>query len=97
MGMKVTIKSYVVAEKDLFSEKVNFLLWPYKPTEDNGIVLVRETEVEIEVPDDFDIRPSQIAALQKKEQELRAKFAAAVTEIHRQISELQAIGCEVSA
>ena len=95
--MKVTLTSYVAAQQNPWDEEVKFLIWPYKPDGNNGLAFVREIEVETEVPDNFDMRPSQIATLQKKEQELRAQFAAAVTEIHRQISELQAIGCEVSA
>ena len=45
----------------------------------------------VEIPADFDPRPTQIEALEAKRKELQAQFAAAVTEINRQISQLQAI------
>jgi hypothetical protein len=63
----------------------------YECTSDKDIVFVGTTDVTFEVPDDFDPRPAQVKALQEKERELRAQFAAAVTEIQRQISQLQAI------
>jgi hypothetical protein len=66
-------------------------LMPYQSEGDNKRIFVGTAEVTFEVPDDFDPRPAQVKALQAKEQELRAQFAAAVTEIHRQISQLQAI------
>lgn len=40
---------------------------------------------------DFDPRPDQIKQLEEQRAELRAKFAQAVMEIDRRISELQAI------
>ena len=54
-------------------------------------VFVCKAEVTFEVPDDFDPRPVQIKALEAKKRELQAQFSAAVTELNRQISELQAI------
>ena len=45
----------------------------------------------VEIPADFDPRPEHIKALEAKRKELQAQFAAAVTEINRQISQLQAI------
>ena len=44
----------------------------------------------------FDPRPIQIQALEAKRKELQAQFAAAVTEIQRQINELQAIEMEAA-
>jgi hypothetical protein len=66
-------------------------LQAYKLENDKSRIFVGTAEVTFEVPDNFDPRPAQVKALQAKELELRAQFAAAVTEIHRQISQLQAI------
>ena len=63
---------------------------------DNVCSLVGPVEVTFEVPDDFDPRPAKVAALEAKKQEIRAKFAAAVTDIDRRISELLAITNEVA-
>ena len=95
--MKVTIKGGIYAKQYYSGDKINFTFFDFNPSDAGGWIRVMDHEFEAEVPDSFDIRLGQVAALQKKEQELRAQFAAAVTEIHRQISELQAIACEVSA
>lgn len=47
--------------------------------------------ITVEAPDDFDPRPQQIKSLHDQREELHAKFAAAVREIDRRLSELQAI------
>lgn len=61
-------------------------------------VLIAPHEFTFEVPDDFDPRPQLVAALKVKRGNLRAEFAAACTEIERQISQYQAIECsEVTA
>ena len=53
-----------------------------------GRVMVMAHEFEIEVPDNFDPRPQQVAQLQAEQQKVRAEFAARITDIERQISEL---------
>jgi hypothetical protein len=68
-------------------------LLPFAPEHagDSWGVGVREHSVEVEIPDDFDPRPIQVAALEKQKQEIRAKFAAAVKEIDDRIASLLAI------
>jgi hypothetical protein len=66
-------------------------LWPVKVDENERRFFVSEQTVEVEVPDNFDPRAKQIAALEERKREMTAKFQAAVTEINRRISELQAI------
>ena len=61
---------------------------------DRYYTYVKPVEIEVEVPENFDPRPGKIAALQAEEEELRAAFAARVTEIQREISKLQAITYE---
>ena len=60
-------------------------------------VPVMPHEFTVEVPADFDPRPGMVAALQEKKEKARAEFAALVVSIDRQINELLAIECEVSA
>lgn len=67
-----------------------FLLMGCDMTE-YGYVLVGSTEVNFEVPDNWDPRPAQIAALQEKQRAAGAAFATLTIEISRQISELSAI------
>lgn len=58
---------------------------------DRTRIFVGAVEVSFDVPADFDPRPAQVKALEAKRRELEAQFAAAVVEINRQISQLQAI------
>jgi hypothetical protein len=50
-----------------------------------------EHEFEVEVPDNFDPRPGQVAALEAKKKEIQAEFAAKVKQIEDQINSLLAI------
>ena len=49
------------------------------------------------MPDSFDPTADQIAALEKKKQELSAEFTKSVQAINAQLSRLQAITNEVTA
>jgi hypothetical protein len=50
-----------------------------------------EHEFEVEVPDNFDPRPGQVAALEAKKEEMRADFAKRVKDIDDKINSLMAI------
>ena len=56
-----------------------------------GCVLIKPLDVEVDVADDFDPRPQQIAALREKQSKAAADFHVMNTEIMRQINELQAL------
>ena len=58
---------------------------------DKGTALIREHQFEVDVPDDFDPRPALIENLRAIEKKAMADFQLKVTEIRRQISELEAI------
>ena len=97
--MKVTVKGFVFWKKGYQEEGV-FELLPWDCREWNeivrdGRVFVKEHTTEIEVPDDFDPRQQQVAALEAEKQKARAEFHARVTEIDRQIQSLLAIEHEV--
>lgn len=92
--MKVTIKGFIVAKQYEWEDAPTFSHVNFDPR-DCGLddyIVVREHEFDVEVPDDFDVRPYQIEALEKKKQELREKFAMAVKELDDRISSLLAIG-----
>jgi arylsulfatase A-like enzyme len=63
----------------------------------DGRVHVAEYSFEVEVPDDFDPRPQMVATLEAEKRQLRAEFAAKVTEIDAQIQKLLAIENTVDA
>ena len=97
--MKVTVKGFVFWKKSYQEEGVFELLpWDCREwgeTNNHGRVFVKEHTTEIEVPDDFDPRPQQVAALEAEKQKARAEFHERVTEIDRQIQSLLAIEHEV--
>lgn len=57
----------------------------------DGRIFVKEHATVIDVPDDFNPLPCQIAALEAQKQKARADFQRKVTEIDRQIQSLLAI------
>ena len=86
---KHTIKGFLVCEPLAWhneNEQIRFQCC--KPWEGQNAVLIGPHEFEVEVPDDFDTRPQQIAALQEQQRQAQADFAKLSTDIARQISEL---------
>lgn len=51
-------------------------------------VPIKEVEVEVEIPDDFDPRPVQVANLRKKRDDIRVKAQEEVNNIDEQIQRL---------
>lgn len=89
--MKVTIKGVVHLYKSPYSaEAYQFHMYDMS---DMGpeYVPVMPHEFEVEIPDDFDPRPQQIAALKAKKQEVLAEAQAKATDIEGQIQRLLAI------
>ena len=66
-------------------------LFPIKLDDTSYRAYVGEQEIQIEVPDDFDPRPQQIAALETQKQKVMADYQKSVTDINSQISKLQAL------
>ena len=84
----------------LYGGKPEFELLPWDcrtwdPAHADGRVFIKEHTITVEVPDDFDPRPQQVAALEAEKQKARAEFQKRITEINRQIQSLMAI--EVAA
>ena len=52
---------------------------------------VGEQEIEIDVPENYDPRAQQIAALEKHKQKVMADYQKTVMEINERISKLQAL------
>lgn len=58
---------------------------------DYGYINVMPYTIEVEIPDEFDPRSAQIAALEKEKTALRAACQKSITNIERHISELLAL------
>ena len=90
--MKVTIKGYITCTQYAWDDKPTYSFYSFDPTSyDSSTVKVMEHEFEVEVPDNFDPRPGQVAALEAKKKEIQAEFAAKVKQIDDKINSLLAI------
>ena len=68
-----------------------FEVLSFKADDDNYRTYIGQEEIEIEVPDDYDPRAQQIAALEKQKQKVMADYQKTVTGINDRISKLQAL------
>jgi hypothetical protein len=91
--MKVTIKCFVHAEKEPWDLEVKHTIYPFDmtSTSSRSLALIGEQDIEIEVPDGFDIRPSLVANLEREKEKLSREFNGKVMEINREIQSLLAI------
>lgn len=91
--MKVTVKAYTHQVQYPWQNEPEYALLSHPMRNVDYYALVSETPVEVEVniPDDFDPRPQQIAALEKQKRRLQAEFAQSVAKIDEQIKKYLAI------
>ena len=92
--MLIELKGFVFCRS--YGGKLEFELLPWDcrkwdAESVDGRVFVKEHLATVEVPDDFDPRPQQVAALEAEKQKARAEFQARITELDRQIQSLMAI------
>ncbi|CAB3644284.1 hypothetical protein [Trinickia soli] len=99
--MQVKIKGFIYAEpcrrwsndEDKLVDALRFDFATYQKSKEYSpqAVLVREHEIEVDVPDDFDIRDGLVANLEAEKQAVMAAYQKRVTEIKAQIQQLLAI------
>jgi len=90
--MKTTVKGFVHAETALSDGKPRFTIYPFDMSDASSqLALLGEQFFEVEVPDDFDIRPALVASLEREKQSVLATAQAKVTQIEGQIRSLLAI------
>jgi len=89
--MKIKTIIHIHAQKYSWNDHTEYLLFnqPLENTEYR--VYIGEQEIEITIPDNFDPRPAQIAALRDQQTKAAADYQKTVTDIQRRIAELQAI------
>jgi hypothetical protein len=90
---------YQPASKYSESGEPTISLLPFPPEHAGKTwgVGVREHSVEVEIPDDFDPRPLQVAALDKEIAAVRAEFTARINQLQEQKSRLLCIENTVDA
>jgi hypothetical protein len=89
--MKIKQTIYIHHHKYVWEDKGNFEVWSFQADDDQFRTFVCSQEIEIEVPDDYDPRTQQIAALEKQKQKAMAEHQKTITDINERISKLQAI------
>lgn len=89
--MKVKITVHIHYNKYSWDDKGNFEVFSFKCDDDDSRTYVGEQGIEVDVPDNYDPRAQQIAALEKQKQKVMADFQRSVDGINEKISKLQAL------
>ena len=91
--MKVKVTGYVHHVQYPWDEKASYAFFSSVMDQVDYYTCVSQVpvEIEVEIPDNFDPRPKQIAALEEKKRKVQAEFAKRVAEIDDQISKYLAI------
>lgn len=94
--MKKTIQGFVhiafdydIANDD-FEKKWQPVIKRFK-FEDAECIFISEQQFTVEIPDDFDPVPGQIAGLEAQKREALAEYQRTIAEINDRLSKLQAI------
>jgi hypothetical protein len=89
--MKVKITAHIHYLKYSWDDEGKFEVFSFKFDDDDHRTYVGEQEIEVDVPDNYDPRAQQIAALEKHKQKVMADYQKMVTDINEKISKLQAL------
>lgn len=89
--MKVKTTIYIHYNQWDCEETGSYQVFGFKLEDNAHRTYIGEQGIEIEVPDDYDPRAQQIAALEKQKQKVMADYQKTVTEINDRISKLQAL------
>jgi hypothetical protein len=89
--MKIKVTAHIYFSKYSWENKGEFLLFYAKIDGSENMVYVSTQEVEVDVPENFDPRALQIAALEAQKQKAMADFQKSVDDINERISKLQAL------
>jgi hypothetical protein len=89
MKLKTTI--HIHYEKYEWDKEGKYIVFYIKLDDTNYRTYVGEQEIEIEVPDNYDPRAQQVAALEAAKQKVMADYQKSVSEINDRISKLQAL------
>ena len=89
--MKIKQTVHVHFQKWDFEDTGEYLIFSSKFEDTDYRVHICECEIEIEVPDNFDPRAQQIAALKQQKQKVMAEFSVALEDLNEKINKLQAL------
>jgi len=89
--MNIKIMAHVHYQKYAWQEKGEYRLASFKLDDSAERTYVGEQEIDIEVPDNYDPRAQQIAALEALKQKVMADYHKSVMEINERIGKLLAL------
>ena len=89
--MKIKLTAHIHYRKYHWDEKGEYQILYVALPDDETLTYIGEQEVEIEVPDNYDPRSQQIAALQRQRGKAMADYQKTVDSINERISKLQAL------
>jgi hypothetical protein len=89
--MKIKTMAHIHLQKYSWEEKGEYRLASFKLDDNENRTYVGEQEIEIEVPDNYDPRAQQIAALEALKQKVMADYHKSVMEINERIGKLWAL------
>ena len=89
--MKIKTIAHIHFQKYSWEEKGEYRLASFKLDDNENRTYVGEQEIEIEVPDNYDPRAQQIAALEALKQKVMADYHKSVMEINERIGKLLAL------
>lgn len=95
---KHTVTGYLVMSHDYdwtanrnFEKQWRPRVMHYKGDDAEDRIFIREMPIEVEVPDDFDPIPKQVAAMEAEKRAALAEYQQKVAEINERLSKLQAL------
>jgi hypothetical protein len=89
--LKIKTTIHIHYQKWDFEDQGEYIIYSHKFEDTEYRVHIAEHEIEIEVPDNFDPRAQQIAALEQQKQKVMAEYSVAVEDINEKINKLQAL------
>ena len=89
--MKIKTTAHIHYVKWKWEDKGRYEVFSCQLDDQEYRTYVGAQEIEIEVPDNYDPRAQQIAALEKEKQTVMADYHKSVIEINERISNLQAL------
>jgi hypothetical protein len=89
--MNIKIMAHVHYQKYAWQEKGEYRLASFKLDDSAERTYVGEQEIEIDIPEDYDPRAQQVAALEKQKQKVMADYHKSVMEINDRINKLLAL------
>ena len=89
--MKIKTTAHVHYQKYAWQEKGEYRLASFKLDDTAERTYVGEQEIDVDIPDDYDPRAQQIAALEALKQKVMADYHKSVMEINDRIGKLLAL------